>query len=333
MKWSIKSNRFLLLTVAFMVFIHLFLTGFSSGFSKNADSVQAEEISGYLHTDGNRILDSSGREVHFSGVNWFGFETGNNVVHGLWARNWEAILDDIKALGYNVIRLPFSNEMLTPGTMPDSIDYTKNPDLEGLSSIEIMDKIIEGAGERGLKVILDNHRSNAGASAQENGLWYTEEYPESRWISDWEFLTERYLGDDTVVAMDLRNEPHDAACWGCGDPQYDWKIAAEKAGNAVLSINPNLLILVEGNECYGPGGSTDPYEDGVECTWWGGNLLGAKDHPVELDVSNRLVYSRMIIRPAYTSRTGSAIPITRIICRKSGIISGVICTMKIPPLF
>ena len=26
-------------------------------------------------------------------------------------------------------------------------------------------------------------------------------------------------------------------------------------------------------------------------TWWGGNLMGVKDHPVRLDVPNRLVYS------------------------------------------
>lgn len=247
-------------------------------------------LQGYLKTSGNKILDSTGKEVHFSGLNWFGFETGNNVVHGLWTRNWEEILDDVHRLGYNVLRIPFSNQFLDPGTMPNSIDYNKNPDLQGLSSLQILDKLIEGAGERGLKVILDNHRSNAGASAQENGLWYTEQYPESRWISDWVFLVERYKNDDTVVAVDLRNEPHAKACWGCGDPALDWRLAAEKAGNAILKVNPNLLILVEGNECYGPGGMTDPYK-GADCTWWGGNLKGAKDYPVRLDVPNRLVYS------------------------------------------
>ena len=245
---------------------------------------------GYWRTDGNRIVDANGNEVYISGVNWFGFETGNNVVHGLWTRNWESVLDQIKDLGYNTIRLPFSNEMLTPGTMPESVDQIQNPDLVGLSSIEIMDKIIEGASARGLKVILDNHRSDAGSSAQGNGLWYTDEFPESRWISDWEFLADRYNGNDTVIAADLRNEPHDDACWGCGDPALDWRLAAERAGNAVLAVNPDLLIIVEGNECYGPNGITDPFA-GAECTWWGGNLLGARDYPIRLDVPNRLVYS------------------------------------------
>lgn len=245
---------------------------------------------GYWRTSGNQILDAAGQPVRISGVNWFGFETANKVVDGLWTRNWQSMLDQIKQLGYNAIRLPFSNEVLTPGTLPVSIDYNKNPDLQGLTSIQIMDKIIAGAGARGLKIILDNHRSNAGVSAQESGLWYTAAYPESRWIDDWKFLTNRYKGNDTVIAVDLRNEPHDDACWGCGNTALDWRLAAERAGNAVLSINPNLLILVEGNECFGPNGITDPYA-GADCTWWGGNLKGAQSYPIRLNVANRLVYS------------------------------------------
>ncbi|WP_060687355.1 cellulase family glycosylhydrolase [Ardenticatena maritima] len=276
---------------ACMVVMAVVWSAWLLGWSASAPLPSAKAAtSGYLHTCGNQICDANGNVVAFSGVNWFGFETGNNVVHGLWSRNWEEVLDQIKALGYNSIRLPFSNEVLNPGTMPTGIDYSKNPDLVGLTSLEIMDKIIEGAGQRGLKVILDNHRSNAGASAQEGGLWYTADYPESRWIADWEMLVRRYAGNDTVVAVDLRNEPHDDACWGCGDPARDWRLAAERAGNAILAINPDLLIIVEGVECYGPGGENDPWKD-ADCTWWGGNLLGVREYPVRLNVPNRLVYS------------------------------------------
>ena len=50
--------------------------------------------------------------------------------------------------------------------------------------------------------------------------------------------------------MDLHNEPHDPACWGCGDTTIDWRLAAERAGNAVLGVNPNLLIFVEGIQTF-----------------------------------------------------------------------------------
>src|SRR5574342_235432 len=108
-----------------------------------------------LHTSGSKILDASNQVVGLSGLNWFGFETANNAPYGLEQRAWEEVLDQIKALGYNVIRIPFSNAMLEPGAAPAKIDYNLNPDLAGLTSLQVLDKIISGAGERGLKVILD----------------------------------------------------------------------------------------------------------------------------------------------------------------------------------
>jgi aryl-phospho-beta-D-glucosidase BglC (GH1 family) len=212
-------------------------------------------------------------------VNWFGFETENRAPHGLWSRNFGQMLDQIQKLGYNVIRLPFANAMLVPGAKPTGINYAANPDLVNLTSLEVMDRVIAGARARGLRVILDNHRSTSGGGPESNGLWHTSSFPEAKWIEDWKMLARRYKGDATVVGMDLRNEPH-GACWGCGDPSRDWRLAAEKAGNAILSVNPELLIIVEGIANHNG-----------QNTWWGGNLMGAKDFPVRLQVPNRLVYS------------------------------------------
>jgi len=243
---------------------------------------------GYWHTSGSRILDSNNQPVRITGINWFGFETPDRIAHGLWARNWQDLLDQIRSLGYTTIRLPFSNEMLGSNTVPPNTPNANlNPDLVGLTSMQIFDKIIQGAGARGLRIILDHHRSNAGVSAQESGLWYTDQFPESRVISDWTMLAQRYANNPTVVAVDLHNEPHASACWGCGSSTLDWRLAAERIGNAILAVNPNLLIVVEGNECFAASGGTS----GGECTWWGGNLLGAGQFPVRLNVPNRLVYS------------------------------------------
>jgi endoglucanase len=236
--------------------------------------------SNYLHTSGNKIVDASNTAVGLGGLNWFGFETSNNVPHGLWSRNYKDILDQIKSLGYNVIRLPFSNAVLQAGVMPNSINYSLNPDLANLTSLQVMDRIINDAGARGIRIILDNHRSTSGGGPETNGLWYTSDFPESQWISDWQMLATRYKDNAAVVGMDLRNEPHDPACWGCGDPARDWRLAAEKAGNAILAINPNLLIIVEGVQSYNG-----------QSIWWGGNLMGAQADPVRLNMPNRLVYS------------------------------------------
>ena len=269
-------------------------------------SAQAQG-SGYWHTSGNQIIDSGGRAVRIAGINWYGFETTDQVVHGLWAQDYHTILKAIKSNGYNSIRLPYSNQMIEKPIVPSSISFANgggaiNTDLKGLNALQVMDKIITAAGALGLRVMLDNHRSEAGNSAEANGLWHTSAYPESAWINDWEMLVGRYAGykdasgNPTVVAADLRNEPHlvvngsrMGACWtgdtltgGCltTNTGQNWPSAAQRAGNAVLSVNPNLLIIVEGVDCYSG-----------DCGWWGGNLKGVSSHPIALNVANRLVYS------------------------------------------
>jgi len=232
-----------------------------------------------LHTVGGKVVDANGREVRFTGVAWFGFETKAFAPHGLWARNWEDMLDQIKAAGFNTIRLPFSNQLLDDASAApaDSIDYTKNPDLRGLKGLGLMDRIVAGAGQRGLGVILDQHRPNADGQSD---LWYTDQVPESRWLGDWTMLARHYRGNSAVIGADLHNEPHGRATWGDNNPQTDWRLAAERGGNAILSVNPSWLIFVEGIETY----RGDAY-------WWGGNLEGAAQFPVRLSMPNRLVYS------------------------------------------
>ena len=91
-------------------------------------------------------------------------------------------------------------------------------------------------------------------------------------------LAGRYADDPTVIGADLHNEPH-AGTWGGGGPT-DWAAAAERAGNAIGAVNPNWLIFVEGVATY----QGQPY-------WWGGNLMGVRDRPIDLNLDNKLVYS------------------------------------------
>ncbi|NUR30102.1 MAG: cellulase family glycosylhydrolase [Catenulispora sp.] len=232
---------------------------------------------GYWHTSGRQILDANNTPVRIAGINWFGFETGNFVVHGLWSRDYKNMMDQMKSLGYNTIRLPYSDDIFK-GTSPNSINfYQMNSDLQGLNSLQVMDKIVNYAGSIGLRVILDRHRPDQGS---QSALWYTSSVSEATWITNMKALATRYQGNTAVVGIDLHNEPHDPACWGCGDTSIDWRLAAERGGNAVLGVNPNLLIFVEGVQTFN--GSSD---------WWGGNLQGAATYPVRLSVANKLVYS------------------------------------------
>jgi endoglucanase len=232
---------------------------------------------GYLHTQAGQIVDEDGHPVRLTGLSWFGLETANYAPHGLWSRSMGSMLDQIKMLGYNSIRVPYSTQLFDAGSTPVSIDLNQNPDLAGLTGPQVLDKLVDGAQARGLKIILDRHRPDSGA---QSALWYTSQYSEARWIADWQSLATHYLGNPTVVGFDLHNEPHDPATWGDGNLATDWRLAAERAGNAVLAINPKLLIIVEGIQTF----NADTY-------WWGGNLEGAQANPVRLNVANQLVYS------------------------------------------
>lgn len=235
---------------------------------------------GFFQTVGNQIVDANHRPVRIAGVNWFGMETTNFAPHGLWTRSYTSMMDQMKSLGFNTIRLPYSNQLFDAGSTPNGIDFSKNPDLVGLSGLQIMDKIVDYAGRIGLRILLDHHRSAAGNSANESGLWYTPTYSENRWIADWTMLANRYAGNPTVIGADLHNEPHGPATWGSGDAATDWRLAAEKAGNAILAVHPNWLIVVGGIETAASGSY-----------WWGGNLSQAGAHPVRLNLPGRLVYS------------------------------------------
>ncbi len=246
--------------------------------------------SGPLHTQGSKIVNAVGQEVRLTGVNWFGMETGSFAPDGLWARNWMDMLKQIAQAGFNTIRLPYSNQFLDdPASMPTNINYQLNPDLKGLHGLSLLDKIIDGAHQLGLKIILDQHRPD---STGQSALWYTDHLPESQWISDWVMLARHYKGNDTVIGADLHNEPHGPATWGDGNPQTDWRLAAERAGNAILAVNPDWLIFVEGVEQF----QNDWY-------WWGGNLEGAEKFPVQLSMPNKLVYEAHDYGPSVSQQS------------------------------
>ncbi|WP_379152521.1 cellulase family glycosylhydrolase [Paenibacillus sp. sgz5001063] len=272
-----------------LLFVALVLL--AGAYAYPGQKMNAQSAEGYYQTSGSRIVDSAGNPAVFNGLNWFGFETSNYSPHGLWSRSMDDVLDQIKAKGYNLIRLPYCNQMFDAGSAVNSIDYAKNPDLVGLKPIQVMDKLIEKAGTRGIRIFLDRHRPDSGG---QSALWYTAAYPETRWISDWIMLAERYANNPTVIGADLHNEPHGTASWGTGNLATDWQLASERAGNAILNANPNWLIIVEGIETNVQGNSTS--------YWWGGNLTGVRNHPVVLTLPNRVVYSPHDYGPGVASQ-------------------------------
>src|SRR5258708_13001067 len=122
---------------------------------------QAGQQVGFLSGSHGELVDASGCRVTLTGVNWFGFETSSFSPHGLGVRNWQDMLTQIPHAGFNTLRLPSTNQLFDPGSVPNGINYQMNPDLKGLQRLALMDRIIQGARKVGLKVVLDRHDPTA----------------------------------------------------------------------------------------------------------------------------------------------------------------------------
>ena len=240
-----------------------------------------------LHTSGQYIVDSNGVRVHLNAFNWYGFESTDYVVEGLQAQPLNSIVSTIKGLGFNAVRLLWSNQMVESNPVVGNYALAANPGLEGENALTIMDTVVNALTSAGIMVILDNHMSNAGwccSTTDNNELWYNSQYPQANWVADWQTLATRYKSNPGVIGVDLRNEPRSPATWG-GSSSTDWHAAAELGGNAVLTINPNLLVFVEGVN-------------------YAGDLSGVATLPVQLNVANQLVYEAHDYGFWYSGLTG-----------------------------
>src|SRR5512134_326877 len=83
-------------------------------------------------------LFAAGERRSQTTVDWFGFDT-DFAPHGLATRNYRDIMDRMQARGFDTVRLHFATQMFDPGATPNAIDFSRNPELRGLSPIQIMD--------------------------------------------------------------------------------------------------------------------------------------------------------------------------------------------------
>ncbi|SCG37348.1 cellulase family glycosylhydrolase [Micromonospora coxensis] len=269
----------------------------------------AAPIADWLHTEGNKIVDEAGNQVWLTGVNWFGFNATERVFHGLWSGNIDTITRQMAERGINIVRVPISTQLLLEWkagqTVMPNVNLSANPELAGKNNLQIFDHWLELCERYGLKVMLDVHSAEADNSGHVYPVWWKGTITSEQFYQGWEWVTARYRTNDTIVAMDIKNEPHGTpgnpprAKWDSSTDQDNFKHACQTAGRRILAINPKVLILCEGIEVYPRPGetwespNTDPDRSpNYFYNWWGGNLRGAKDHPVDLGANqDQLVYS------------------------------------------
>ena len=276
----------------------------------------------WLHVEGDKIVDMNGNEVWLTGVNWFGYNVGSQVFDGVWCANMHDCLKAIADHGFNLLRVPMSTQIILQwkNKEPDpliKVGEWENPELtvEGVPggkakySFDVWNQAVEWCKECGIKIMMDIHCATTNAAGHNLPLWYDENYTTKDWLTALEWFCDYYKNDDTIVAIDLKNEPHGKpeegkfAKWDESTDENNWKYAAERGAAACLGVNPNLLIMVEGIECYpdfagGADWSTPSVDyakygefNGVFGAWWGANLRGVKELPLDGDLKSHVVYS------------------------------------------
>lgn len=268
---------------AFNIAVSFKANGLAKVFNATGEVQEAAGISRRIAILGNQFyrVEAGGASdalpaegaFRLKSVNWFGNESPNYTFHGVWARRWTDILDQIKSFGFNCIRLPFCGEQVQNNTSPASLSFDAdlNPEFVGKNSLQIIDMVVQYCQQIGLYIVLDHHRGKAGTGTIGNPV--DGDYTLAKWLDTWSKLAQRYASYPNIVGADVHNEPHDLT-W------TTWANYVEQAGAAIHAVNPNWIIFCQG---------VAQYND--ESYWWGGQLQGVKDRPVKLSLPNKVAYS------------------------------------------
>ena len=224
-------------------------------------------------------------------------------------------------------------------------DFVESDGKTLKNSFEIFDAIIKKMKQYGLKVLIDVHSPTAHNSGHNYNIWYYDANTEAadtmavttdgheitydEWIDSVTWLAKQYANDDTILAYDLKNEPHGKrgydgttcpdgiARWDDSTVHNNWAYAATECGNSILNVNPNALILIEGVEQYPKTekgytyDTADIWQASAEVSpwygaWWGGNLRGVKDYPIDFGdakKNSQIVYSPHDYGPSVYEQT------------------------------
>eukprot|EP00276_Gloeochaete_wittrockiana_P009551 CAMPEP_0184666882 /NCGR_PEP_ID=MMETSP0308-20130426/64391_1 /TAXON_ID=38269 /ORGANISM="Gloeochaete witrockiana, Strain SAG 46.84" /LENGTH=1532 /DNA_ID=CAMNT_0027111749 /DNA_START=223 /DNA_END=4818 /DNA_ORIENTATION=+ len=225
-------------------------------------------------------LYANGLPFMIKGASWFGFETSTVYPHGLEAVKLNSIVNFLTKNEFNALRIPFSLHAVFNN--PNVTGLGANPALNGLRALELLDVIIQRLADNNILVLLDFHATDPDTYPD---YWYDTKWLESKVITVWETLADRYCSQWNVFGADIKNEPKGLTTWGTGIANSDFRLAVMRIGERILAKCPRLLIFAEGIGAY-----ADYFP--------GGDLSRASEFPIVLSNMNKLVYSPHVFGPS-----------------------------------
>lgn len=229
-----------------------------------------------------QIVDGNKNPVTFQGVNWFGFNTGNHIVHGLWQSDFDTMVNQMKTLGFNAVRLPFAFDFILDATIkPNGITTSCggkpcNLDVPQDSALNAFQWVVKKFTDNGFYVLLDDHYEDDT---------YVNNY--ANWLAGWKKIAQLFV-NNPQVGYDLWNEPdsHNLLWEAGGTP---WTKGITDAATAIYSIDTSKLIFVEGTA-----------QGALKSNW--GDGFATDDAAVAQGVSNPKAFFTQLINKPYVNQ-------------------------------
>lgn len=192
-------------------------------------------------TSGGQILDKNNNPVTFKGVAWFGFNTGNHLVHGLWQADFDTMVRQIKTAGFNAVRLPFQFDFILDSSIKPSGITTFcngkpcNLNVPQDSALHALQWVVQKFTDNGLYVLLDDHYEDD-----------TYVRNQDQWILGWQKVAQLFATNPSV-GYDLYNEPdsHNLT-WDGNTNATSWSDGLHAAMSAIFKIDHHKLFFIEG---------------------------------------------------------------------------------------
>lgn len=267
--------------------------------------------------DAENNADGAPMELYMGNMWWA--DTGRTI---------QQTMTELKAQGLNVIRLPIAPQTLDPNDPQGRGDVRaggvlkNHPSVRQTNARQALEDFIKLADQNNIEVMIDIHscsnyvgwrkgrldarppyvdstrvgyeydREGYSCAPVSGGGVIVHEYNEAKWLANLKEIAglSAKLGVDNIIGVDIFNEPWDYT-WA------EWKRLSENAYEAISSVNPDLLIFVEGisgtaNNQDGTPETFDevPHGSDLYNPNWGENLFGAAEDPLDIP-KDRLVYS------------------------------------------
>ncbi|KAK4496726.1 hypothetical protein PRZ48_012709 [Zasmidium cellare] len=250
----------------------------SLSYPRQSNNGSSEWPYGPFSTRGRDIVNTRGEAVTWAGVNWPG--SGETMVpEGLEWASVEDILDQVKSVGFNFIRLTYADQAINEiydrgngsdvplevamiqglgmenGTKVTREIVAKNPGwTKDTTRFEIWDKIAEVAASKQIYIHPDVHVGKAQwcCNNTDGNAWFDDyNFPVNKWQRGLKFIAEWAKPHPNVVSMSLRNELRRAINESSPTSTigYNWLSLVgnyTSATDAIYETNPDILVTWSG---------------------------------------------------------------------------------------